>query len=77
MGVGLGSGVNVSVGGSCVGVREGVVVIVTVAVLVEGTITSGVERNAKYTRTAPIIRKIAIKPMAAGNESEMDGILPP
>ena len=56
---------------------DGVVVMVMVAVLVEGMITSGVERKAKYTRTAPMIRNVAIRPMAAGNEREMDGILLP
>jgi hypothetical protein len=66
MGVGLGSGVVVWVGGSSVGVSVGMKVVVDEEVGVNGAITSGVWRKARSTKTAPIARKRANKPIADG-----------
>ncbi len=75
MGVGLGSGVYVRVGkGVFVGVWVPVAVNVTVAVAVGGMIASGVSRRAKKTMIAPIPRKMANNPIAAGKLSVIKGI---
>jgi hypothetical protein len=66
MGVGLGSRVAVFVGGGCVKVVVGVTVIVTVEVTVGGTTTSGVDRIAKYTKTAPITKNSPSRRIAIG-----------
>jgi len=72
--VGVGWGVEVEVGGNGVEVIVGVTVNVAVAVGVIGTTTSGLLRKAKKTMMAPIARKIANKPMAAGRLRVISGI---
>ena len=74
MGVGLGWGVWVMVGGGSVGVLLGVGVTVSVEVGVISMMASGVVFSAKYTMTAPIARKRANKPMAAGKLRVMAGM---
>ncbi len=75
MGVGLGSGVLVSVGrGVFVAVWVAVEVGVRVAVTVGGMMASGVWRRAKKTMIAPMPRKTASNPIAAGRLNVMDGM---
>ena len=64
----------VFVGGGSVGDNVGVAVIVAVAEGVAGMITLGLVFKAKYTMTAPIVRKKANKPNAAGRLSVISGI---
>ena len=62
------------VGGGSVGVNVGVPVKVAVAEGVTGMITLGLVFRAKNTMTAPIVRKKASKPSAAGRLSVISGI---
>lgn len=64
--MGLGSGVNVVVGGGNVAVLVGVGVSEEVGVGVISMMTSGVVRRAKYTMIAPMAKNKANNPMAAG-----------
>ncbi len=67
-------GVSVAVGGAIVSVEVGVMVIVAVGVMVGGMTSSGLLRIAKKTITAPMPRKIASKPIAAGRLREIMGM---
>ena len=72
-GVGEGINVAVAVGVGGVGVKVGVMVKVTVGVTV-GSMTHPVRCKPKNTIIAPITKKSANKPNAAGKPSVIDGI---
>jgi len=74
IGVGVGMGEGVAVGGESVGVTVLVLVIVGVEEGGGAAATSGLPLKAKKTITAPIVRKSASKPKAAGRLSVMAGI---
>jgi len=67
-------GEGVAVGGESVGVTVLVLVIVGVEEGGGAAATSGLPLKAKKTITAPIVRKSASKPKAAGRLSVMAGI---